>query len=336
MEEKLKEFDHLLTGYLFGSLTSEELGALSALLKSDALYREYYDEMAKLHAKSFIPRFEQEKRSNYLQLSRTLGFDKPVKASKKIFLSFRKIAVVIALMITSTIAIYYMYNDISISNQASQMVEMEVPPGSQTKIVLPDGSIAFLNSGSVLKYDASYSNRKNREVYLSGEGYFEIKKDEKRPFVVHAQELNVKVLGTSFNVRAYEEDPEIEVSLIEGKVNAYSVSETEGNIILYPDEHLIYNKKTKKMWSSKTSASLAIRWINGRISFVNTPLRDIVRQIEQRYNVKIEIQTERMKNEIFSGSISTKLSIDGILDYIDVDKKYERTQRGDTIVITDR
>ncbi len=336
MEEKLQEFDYLLIGYLSNTLSHEEMERLSVLLKSDASYRERYEEMVKSHAQSFIPRFEREKRSNYLRLSKALGFNTPLKTSKKFFQTFRRVAAIIVLIITSSVAIYYMHKYMSISNQDSQLVEMEVPPGSQTKVILPDGSVVFLNSGSILKYDVSYANRKTREVHLSGEGYFEVKRDEERPFIVHAQELNAKVLGTEFDVRAYQEDPEIEVNLMTGSLNVYSDSETNGNIVLSPNERLVYNRKTKKMWSSKTNASLAIRWITGRISFVNIPLLDVISEFEKKYNVKINIKTEKMKNEIFSGSISTKFSIDEILDYIDVDKKYKWTQKNDTINITDR
>lgn len=338
MKENIEEFDQLLTGYFSDRLTKEELKRLHSFLESDSLYKERYNESAKLYAQSYVVHFEQEKKSNYLQLSKALGFGQPVKTQKKFHLTFWRIAVTIALLITSSIATYYIHNDITISNLTSQLVEMEVPPGSQTKVILPDSSVVILNSGSILKYDISYIHRKTREVYLNGEGYFEVKRDEERPFTVHVQELNVKVLGTAFNVRAYEKDSEIEVNLLKGSVNVYSLSETEGNIIMSPNERLIYNKNTKKMWSSKTDAARSIKWINGRLSFINTPLLDIIKKVEEEYNVKINVQTQKMADEIFSGSISTKLSVNEILDYIDVDKKYQWvwTQKNNTITITDK
>ncbi len=336
MQKQMDEFEILMVGYLSDSLTSKELKRLKILLKKDTLYVKRYDEIVKLHAKSFIPYFEQQKRANYLHLSKNLGFKRGIGTSKKFWLYFRRIAAVVALIVPSTIATYYIHKDISMSNQNLQLVEMEVPPGSQTKAILPDSSVVFLNSGSILKYDISYDNRKTRDVYLSGEGYFEVKRNEEKPFTVHIQDLNVKVLGTFFNVRAYLEDPEIEVNLLEGSVNVYTSSETDGNIILSPNEHLVYNKMTKKMWSSKTDAALSTQWIIGRISFVNTPLLDIIKEIEQKYNVGIDVRTEKMKSEIFSGSISTKLSVDEMLNYIDVDKKYRYIQEGNTITIVDK
>ena len=127
---------------------------------------------------------------------------------------------------------------------------MEVPLGSQTKVILPDSSVVCLNSGSVLKYDPAFLRKKSREVYLIGEGYFEVQKNPEKPFIVHADDINVKVLGTVFNVRSYPEDSEIEVSLIKGKVNVFSASETRDNVILASDEQLTYDKRSCLLYTS--------------------------------------------------------------------------------------
>lgn len=155
----------------------------------------------------------------------------------------RRIAATVALLITSSIACYYVWNDIKSSAQDTVLCQMEVPLGSQTKVVLPDGSVVCLNSGSVLKYDPAFVRNKNREVYLVGEGYFEVHKNTEKPFIVHTEDLNIKVLGTVFNIRAYKEEPNIEVALVEGKVNVFSQSEEKGNIVLRPNQRAVYDKK---------------------------------------------------------------------------------------------
>lgn len=160
--------------------------------------------------------------------------------------TFSQVAAIALLILTTSIAGYYIYNDVAESNQEMALCQMEVPLGSQTKVILPDGSVVCLNSGSVLKYDPAFLRKKNREVYLIGEGYFEVQKNPEKPFIVHADDINVKVLGTVFNVRSYPEDSEIEVSLIKGKVNVFSTSETRDNVILAPDEQLTYDKRSGK------------------------------------------------------------------------------------------
>ena len=216
------------------------------------------------------------------------------------------------------------------------LCQMEVPLGSQTKVVLPDGSVVCLNSGSVLKYDPAFVRNKNREVYLVGEGYFEVHKNTEKPFIVHTEDLNIKVLGTVFNIRAYKEEPNIEVALVEGKVNVFSQSEEKGNIVLRPNQRAVYDKKTRVLFSDAVDAEAKALWTTGRLSFVNESLADIMKDVERRYNVHIIIEAESMKTEIFSGSISSKLSLDEILDYLDVDDKYKWMQNGNVITITDK
>jgi len=336
MEMQLEEFDELMIGYLSENLSTDEMKSFHHLLNSDILYKQRYEELAKTHAKSFVVRFEDEKRANYQQLTEKLNINRINSPKTSFRIHLRNAAALIALIITSATTLYYIYSDISVSKQPAQSFEMEVPLGSQIKTVLPDGSIVHLNSGSTLKYDIAYAKKKTRDVYLIGEGYFEIEKDKDRPFIVHTDDINIKVLGTIFNIRAYKEDSDVEVNLLKGKINVFSTSETIGNIILSANESVIYDKRTKKMMSSKSDASQSAQWVNGKLSFVNASLVDIMKDVERKYNVQIHIKTSKMKEEVFSGNISTKFTIDEILNYVDVDKKYKWIQEGNVITITDK
>lgn len=336
MEKQKHEFDDLMADFLIGSLSEEEVRHFNDLLRSDIRYRQRYKEMAKVHAKSFILLFEKEKKGNYDQLARQLetagGF------RQAWFVPWQKlgrIAATVLLLITTSIATYYIYND-WVTPQNTTLCKMEVPHGSQSKVVLPDGSEVCLNSGSVLEYEPDFGRSHTREVRLVGEGYFQVSKDPGRPFIVHTNDIHVKVLGTVFNMRAYANDKVIELSLIEGKVNVFSRSETNGNVILLPNERLTYDKSSKKMWTDKVDAKRFAQWTTGRLNFVNASLVDIMKDIERKYNVRIVIDSESMQKEIFSGSISPKLTIDEILDYIDVDNKYCWKRSGNVVTISDK
>lgn len=337
MEKHAKDFEELLIAYFENNLSDEETREFSILLKIDEQCRQKYEEMAKLRAKSFIPRFESEKASNYAELIKKLSI--PCK-QKSFTLSprqwFYRVAVILLLAVTTSTTAYYIYNESSLSEQASQLCIMEVPFGSQTKVYLPDGTVVCLNSGSTLKYHSSYAHKKTRDVYLSGEGYFEVKKNPGQPFIVHADQLKVRVLGTVFNVCSYHEDSEVEVDLVEGKVNVSLNADETKNITLAPDECMIYNKKRKEMRKELVDAKKMAQWTTGRLSFVNTSLATIMKDIERRYNVKIVIESEHVKNEIFSGSIDAQLTIDDVLEFIDVDKKYRWTRKGNVIVVQDK
>ena len=177
---------------------------------------------------------------------------------------------------------------------------------------------------------------KNRDVYLTGEGYFEVQKNQHKPFIVHTGDLNVKVLGTVFNVRAYTNESNVEIALVKGRVNVFSQSETIGNVVLNPNQRAVYDKKSRSLFSEDTDAEVAALWITGRLSFINTSLVDIMKELERHYNVRIIVESEHMKTEIFSGSINSKLSLEEMLDYLDVDNKYVWTRKDNVITITDK
>ena len=171
---------------------------------------------------------------------------------------------------------------------------------------------------------------------MIGEGYFEVQKNPEKPFIVHADDINVKVLGTVFNVRSYPEDSEIEVSLIKGRVNVFSASETRDNVILAPDEQLTYDKRSGKMKHHHVDALQTSQWTTGRLSFVNASVPEIMKAIERKYDVRIVIHSKYLDKEVFSGSISPKLTVEEILDYMDVDNKYSWSRSGNVITITDK
>ena len=143
-------------------------------------------------------------------------------------------------------------------------------------------------------------------------------------------------MGTTFNVRGYEEDTQIKVSLLEGEVNVYALDNPNKIIALKPGEQATYNKQSKGISLSHADVWQTTQWTTGRLSFVNARIPEILKEVERRYDVKFHIQSKQMEEEIFSGSISTKLSVEEILDYIDVDNKYSRSRKGNVIVLTDR
>lgn len=337
LEKEQEIFEELMLEYLAGKLSKEDEPKLLHFLKSDAYYRRRYEEIAHLRAKSFIDRFEREKWANYDILSARLGLKKETEKKRiPLWRSFSRVAAVALLVLTTSVAAFYIYRDVAEASLEGALCQMEVPLGSQTKLTLPDGTTVSLNSGSILKYDPAFLRKKNREVYLVGEGYFEVQKNAEKPFIVHADEIKVKVLGTVFNVRSYSDDPSIEVSLLEGKVNVFSKSETIGNVILAPNEQLTYDKKSGKMHHYHADASQASQWTTGRLSFVNASVPEIMKSIERKYDVRIVIHSKYMDQEVFSGSIRPELTIEEILNYIDVDNKYSWSRNGNVITITDK
>ena len=160
---------------------------------------------------------------------------------------------------------------------------LEVPYGKQSRITLADGSKVWLNSGSVLEFPAQF-NGQERNISISGEMYIEVSKDEKKPFFVHTKGLDIKVYGTAFNVSAYDNLSE-SVVLVEGRVGVKTMKQTE--IHLLPNERLLYSNN--KLTKEAVDVSQYISWKDGYLIFNNTPMKDVLQQMEKYYNVSFNL-----------------------------------------------
>ena len=161
-------------------------------------------------------------------------------------------AVVFLLGLTTSVHLYMNLVD-KTENYSSQVYKVLVDKGQRASVILPDGTKVWLNSHTELTYNGDYG-KGNRQVVLSGEGYFEVAKDTTLRFIVKAGEMEVEALGTTFNVKAYQEDRELTTTLFEGKVRT-SVGKDE--VILKPDESLSFDKSSRRMIVSDDLAAYA-------------------------------------------------------------------------------
>lgn len=166
-------------------------------------------------------------------------------------------------------------------------------PGQRTHLLLPDSTKVWLNSGSELKYPSEFSQNQ-RDVYISGECYFEVTKNKHKPFIVHAKELNVKVFGTHFNVKENYKSGQSEVTLVEGKVQVLNAG-NESLTFLEPGEHLILKGNQFKV-EKESNPDALIAWTNGILSFSDKPFAEVVEYLENWYGVKIRLEKSLEKN----------------------------------------
>jgi len=185
-----------------------------------------------------------------------------------------------------------------ISGQLTQLsvdsVEVISPIGSRTVLQLSDGTEVHLNYGSKLKYPQIFRGE-TREVTLAGEGYFDVAHNPDNPFIVKTEKLNIKALGTEFNVLAYTDDDVVETTLVEGKV-ALEAHLPDGNNktlgAMVPGQHAKYNTATGDCTSTKGSVEKYIAWKDGKMVFDDTPITEIARQLKRKYNVDIEVKDD--------------------------------------------
>lgn len=153
-------------------------------------------------------------------------------------------------------------------------------------VILPDGSLVTLNSNSSVSYR---EKRNSREVELSGEAYFDVKHDTRRPFFVAAGEVRVKVLGTSFNVKAYESDNHISTTLLKGKVLLEAHAGEKTRIELEPDQHVSFARNERIFVPGDIRDYYTAGWRNGDLVFENEPFKNILPELEKWYGVPFEI-----------------------------------------------
>lgn len=170
------------------------------------------------------------------------------------------------------------------------MLECMVPYGKEKDLVLPDGTHVWLHAGSMLVYPQTFKGADTRTVYLAGEGYFQVATDAEKPFIVETTHLNVRALGTSFNVEAYLSEPVTMATLEEGSIRVDVPSEQGKSFVLKPKEQLVYNIQTHTIDIRRISTTQLERAKNGYIQFENATFAQIVREMERRFGISIQYE----------------------------------------------
>jgi len=199
--------------------------------------------------------------------------------------------------------------------------------GQQYQLVLPDGSKVWLNSASSITYPTSFSGMRNRAVKLTGEAYFEVAKDRSRPFIVKTGEQEVEVLGTHFNVNAYNDENATRTTLLEGSVK---VTNKNGQGILKPGQQAAVNGGALVI--SKVNTSESVAWKNGDFRFDNEHFDSVLRQLSRWYNV--DVTGSGMDKDLrFSGTISRSKPISTVLRALELTGQVRFTLDGRTLTV---
>ena len=213
------------------------------------------------------------------------------------------------------------FSRVAETEQIAQIMEIKTNPGMTTSVTLSDGTVVYLNSESSLSYPVRFDGN-TREVYLEGEAYFEVAKDPAKRFVVSTiHQLQVEVLGTRFNMEAYEAGDDVITTLVEGKVNfLFKQHEQPHSIVLTPGQKLVYNSKEDGVHLYSTSCESEISWKDGMIVLKETPLQEALRMLEKRYHVQFVINNKKGLNDTFTGTFTNE-RLERILDLFKISSK---------------
>lgn len=283
----------------------------------------------------------------------------PVTKSRKIrwYWAAAVIAVVGSLFVFGK-SVWLHDKKVAESLAGKEVNEISTRPGSKSKIQLPDGSIVMLNSGSKLIYNKEYGIE-NREVTLVGEGFFDVKKDKEKPFIIHTADINIKVLGTVFNVKAYPEDKKTETSLIRGSIEVTIKSRPNDKIILSPSEKLVVENGltadandrqqsrdivavpaglstvmaiNKLKYSPVDSSVAETLWIDNKLVFRDESFEELAMRMQRWYDVSISLQDEQLAEKRLTG-IFERETIEEALEALKISIPFRYEKNGNKIII---
>ena len=192
---------------------------------------------------------------------------------------------------------------------------LKVPYGKRFNVVFSDGSKAYLNSGSVIRYPVKFIEDKKREVFLEGEAFFDVAENKNELFIVNSNGINVEVYGTKFNVRNYSEDFNSDIVLVEGSVGIKNAEVSELTM-LKPGFKGSVDKENFRVKTSKVNTKIYTSWIDGEVIFRNETFSQILKKLERLYNVTIINNKNESLNEVFNAAINVENeNIEQVLDY---------------------
>ena len=247
---------------------------------------------------------------------------------RKLLTLYSRVAAVLLLPILF-VSVYSYLNNFS-GEMNSSWVEIHSPYGARTKFMLPDGSKGWLNGGSAIRFHAQFDE--SRKVKLDGEAYFDVVKNPHLPFIVDAHGMNIRVLGTAFNVVSYDNDSITEVVVARGKVQVTG-HHFDFDQKLLPNQRIVMNRLTKQFANSTVDAKSYTSWKNGKLVFQNEDLSAVIRKLSRFYNVDFEVNQNVDKSQRFRAIVEDE-SLPEILRYMTLTMSigyqvHERVQNSD-------
>lgn len=319
--------DEQLLRYFSEELTVGERLELIHRIENDSLLKTEFIRLQNLNAVSQLSSHPAD-RSEGIRNFKTFTSQLKRNAQRKLFINIVKYAAIALILVASTIwATLYLSDTVT----EPIMNTLYVPAGQRAQIMLQDGTEVWLNAQSTLKYPSHFS-KKNRTVEITGEAFFDVAQEKKRPFIVSTQHIDMEVLGTQFNVYSYPGADYIQTDLVEGSVKVYQRDDKKRGIILKPDEQVVI--RGNHMTVSNTYNPEHLLWKNGIYAFNNERLIVIIEKLQLYYDVKIVVEDPEIFNVRYTGKFRQRDGIDEILRIIQKIQPFKIEKDRDNNIIT--
>ncbi|HBA32060.1 FecR family protein [Parabacteroides goldsteinii] len=322
------DYIQLFDKFLLKQASAEEIQVLIQWLKSEGSFQDWADEEWNAAASEMDTKLQRQLfgqiKEKISQIDRTCLPEKENRP-RKFYLWFARVASVILLLLMTGLSVHYY----TMSQMIMPDMIVSVEKGQKANVVLPDGSKVWVNSDSRLSYGSRF-NQKERVLSLEGEAYFEVTPDKDRPFIVETDELAVRALGTSFNVKSYEEEKDASTVLMTGKVE---VTSDYDRLVLNPNERIVFNKQTGHMEKSTVeNTGDYINWKYNALTFNGETFENIVHTLERYYNTRIVFESETLKKYRFTGTPGNT-SLESILQILSLTSPLSYEVRDSMIIL---
>lgn len=307
----------LLEKYIEGTVSSEERDEVVDWLDADPKHVEEYMRLHKVY--------------NISILNQEFELESPVrKNNRKRLYSFMLEIGKVAAVVLSLLVIQYFLRDTAGQDFIASTQTIYSPAGQRTEVLLPDSTKVWLNACSKLVYPITFQ-QDNRTVQLEGEAYFDVKKNQKIPFIVQTDQFSVKVLGTEFNILSYGTGHSSQISLLEGSIELSSKTLKEP-YFMHPGEMVTI--ENNRYTTSQISEYDHYKWRDGLICFFNESVADIFQHLQLYYDVTIHAEDLNFLHERYTGKFRSKDGVEQVLKILQLEYSFTYTKDTDTNIIT--
>jgi ferric-dicitrate binding protein FerR (iron transport regulator) len=361
--------DNLISSYLKGEITLEEIRELANWIKLNKANKQYFDECCEIWitCKASLKNPGYNVQQGFWKFKQKIKTEEDLRSGTNkisIFKIITRYAAIFFIAFSLGGLLFYYIGRNRIAYPGHRISELIVPLGSRAHFSLPDGSIVTLNAGSILKYDNHFGINE-RVVQLEGEGYFKVAKDAERPFIVKTAFINVTALGTEFNIKAYSLDKTIETTLVNGSIKIEPLTDdNKGKItVLKPNQKLTFYKENSnivdettgpeekietgikpiKVQKTRAIHSLVkedvnvepvVSWKENRWIFEQQSLEMIAIELERKFDVQIVFESERLKTRRFTGIITAE-PIEQVLEVMSISAPINFKLKGRVVTLSE-
>ena len=293
--------DELLIAYFKGEVSDEEAQQITEWIEAKIEHQRYYQQLCRLFEVSYWIEDMSE------QTEVALPKKAKILPWKHYAISFMKVAAIFVL----GFALHFFLNRQTTTTHHELQHQIHVPTGQHVEIMLADGSKVWLNSGSTLTFPSKF-NGKKRMVELDGEGFFEVKSDKEHPFIVSTSKYQVKAVGTSFNIYDYQDSPQFEAALLNGKVEVTTNAKKSSVVILTPNQRAALCQGVLKVKPIENANNYL--WRKG-ILYFNEPLLEVFDKLQEYYDVEFQIRNTSLtrKSPYCTGKFRAKDGLEHII-----------------------